>query len=92
MKTKCNRVFINTIPFQSLDTNVCGDYCVYYIITSSQGNSFQSIMESFFRYTNSHLRDHSLREVLLDMNFLTSPRVGSGRDKVHVQFSIPLNV
>ena len=90
IRTQREQIFINSIPFQSLDTNVCGDYCVFYILCVNQGSKFHDIMNSLFSSPNSHQRDHRLRKIMLEQNLLTMPRVGTGNGKVHIQTSFSL--
>lgn len=79
----CTDVKLTNVTLQSIDTNVCGDYCLFYITARNQGEHVISIIQSLLQFNNSHERDHAVRRVIID-NFKTIPDDGNGVDRVHI--------
>lgn len=46
------RIQWNKIPLQSLTSNVCGQYCIYFIVKRSQGHCMKSIIHLLSKKKN----------------------------------------
>lgn len=77
-------VLCNKFRLQSLDTNVCGDYCLFYVSCREQGCTIYSILDSFEIFSNSHSRDHAVREIILKYFENTLPSSGIGFHRTHI--------
>ena len=53
---------------QSLNTNVCGIYCIVFAIMKCKGYSLKDIIDLFLLTNNDDERDHALR-YFMDRNF-----------------------
>ena len=82
--SKYENLWMNTYTFQSLDSNVCGDYCLFYIIARAQGYSVLSILTHMKFFKSSHERDHAIRRTVMKWCRILPPLSGDGDDNVHV--------
>ena len=58
----------NSYVLQSLNTNVCGIYCIVFAIMKCKGYSLKDIIDLFLLTNNDDERDHALR-YFMDRNF-----------------------
>ena len=82
----CKQFWMNTHRFQSLDSNVCGDYCIFYTIARAQGYSVYAILSTLKSFLSSHERDHARRQTVMRWCNIFPPLTGMGDDNVHVFF------
>lgn len=79
-----SNINMNIPTLQSLDTNVCGDYCLLYAVARERGHSVTEILLRLLHFQTSHLRDHVVRNFISHNFNRTSPDTGYGFDRVHV--------
>jgi len=47
--SKYSNVIWNSVTFQSITSNVCGHYCIYFILKRCQGNSMYFIIQNLYQ-------------------------------------------
>lgn len=80
----CRNIDMNIPTLQSLDSNVCGDYCLLYTAAREYGYSTGEILLSLLQFSSSHLRDHAVRHFISNNFSNTLPNSGFGFERVHV--------
>ena len=83
----------NSVCVQGLDTNVCGDYCVYVCCLLARGWSLPDVVVALVGNTTSETRDHAVREFcarrLPNLEETLDSEKYRGIGSVHVQHSLP---
>ena len=80
----CSNIRMNTSTYQSLNTNVCGDYCLFYVFARANGFRLSEIDFALQYFPSSHIRDHVIRHFISNNFSHTLPNTGYGFDRVHV--------
>ena len=62
----CKQWTINTKSLQAIDSNVCGQYCVLYLIHKAHGYSLHSFIKKLFT-SNPQKNDHTVRTLFKRM-------------------------
>ena len=74
-----------TPVLQSLDTNVCGDYCIVYCALRSWSRwSIERTLRSLSLDADTHLRDHAIRDLTARLFGVRGELLGIGDGGVHI--------
>ena len=75
----------STTELQSIDTTVCGFYCIVFILLAARGYDMQGILDILTEVDDTHTRDHAVKRFVM----LRYGSVMSGRaPNVHIQSSV----
>ena len=80
----CRHIRMNATPLQSIDSNVCGNYCLLYAAARGNGYSAHEILSRLLSIRSAHMRDHAVRHFILENFSNTLPSTGYGYERVHV--------
>ena len=62
----CKKWIYNSVSLQALDSKVCGEYCVLYLVHRAHGYSMSCFVKSLFT-TNPITNDHTVRRLFARM-------------------------
>ena len=91
LQTLFRTIHWNKVAFQNPSTTACGDYCILFGLLFSRGWTLQMFVNWLSSFTNSEIRDHTIRGIVIDKYgtaFHSSYRDGrrglSGFQQLHV--------
>lgn len=78
----------NAFQLQSMDTTVCGSYCIIYALLRSRNFSLREVVSTFAIANDSHSRDHGVGAYVNSTYSTLIAKYGEVSD-IHVQCSKP---